>query len=469
MARMLFLRDINVDVQLRCLACGHGGALPRSMLERRFGPNYPVLSIAPHYRCSRCDSRDTESRPAPLERFSVDQAPEEEAQPSVDASLAALQGLLASVRGEDVRREDAQQEDVGRRAPPPPSWRDVNEEEDDPLPVFQPFTRRETPSLDRADAEEEPSWDELPRAPAAGPGRSRRALEDLVADGPADADAAPLWEPVSLADMAARLDGGASGGLAPSEPEDQPEEAGEDPPLDETLAAMRRFFAETDLDEDGADEGTTAPRTSQLDQPADVAFEDDAEDGEADELEPPVFSHRALVRSDFDDDPDDFADDTAVGNDDGLDSFEEDEPTDEEILAFAIRDPEKPVQPAQREDRAAKPAAAKPVAVKPALAKPVVAEEDEGFDKTLAALRSMIEDAATEPNAAPVRRKARPVVAPPPEDAQEDAAKDSPRTPGTGRMSRRSLPLPGHPRDRARPRSLRAANARPRSVKSKRR
>jgi len=65
MVRMLFLRDIDVDIEIRCRICGHGGTLPLSEMRRRFGPSYPVLSIAPHFRCSRCGSRDTECAPAP--------------------------------------------------------------------------------------------------------------------------------------------------------------------------------------------------------------------------------------------------------------------------------------------------------------------------------------------------------------------------------------------------------------------
>lgn len=68
MGRMLFLRDIDVDLEIRCRACGHDGVLDLSRMRRRFGPDYPVLSIAPHFRCSRCDSRDTECAPAPAPR-----------------------------------------------------------------------------------------------------------------------------------------------------------------------------------------------------------------------------------------------------------------------------------------------------------------------------------------------------------------------------------------------------------------
>jgi len=381
---MLFLRDIDVDVHVRCLACGHGGALPRSMLERRFGPNYPVLSIAPHYRCSRCHSRDTESRPAPLERFPVNDGSEPAAEPSFDAPLAALQGLLASVRGPNVAEHKA----------PLPPWRGGGEEAgdhanlaelDDTLPAFKPFVS-DAPA---------PSWQAADPLPVHASGKSWRPLEELVADGPADEDADPLWEPVSLADMAARR-----GELTDDPPEsfqaDSFEDDTGDAPHDETLAAMRRLFAEADLgEEDGA---------------ASDAFFDEAEEEES---VPAVFSHKALVRSDFDEDPDDFGGDP-VGGDAGFsEDSGEDEPTDEEILNFAIRDPEKPAPAAPQAERTTRPSAA---------------EEEDGFDKTLAALRSMIEDAATEPIAVPPRRKERP-AADPLSDTGDARAVDPPARP----------------------------------------
>lgn len=364
---MLFLRDIDVDVHVRCLACGHGGALPRSMLERRFGPNYPVLSIAPHYRCSRCNSRDTESRPAPLERFAMNDGAEPAAEPSFDAPLAALQGLLASVRGPDTAE---------RETPPPPRRGALEKpddlvnpaELDDTLPAFKSFVSTAPVPSRQADP-----------LSAQASAKSWRPLEDLVADGPADEDADPLWEPVSLADMAARR-----GELTDDPPESF--EAGSfdddtgDAPHDETLAAMRRLFAEADLD--GEEE--TAPD----------AFFDEAEE---EEPIPEVFSHKALVRSDFDEDPDDFGDDPVDANAGFSEEPGEDEPTEEEILNFAIRDPEKPASATPQAERSTKPS---------------MAEEEDGFDKTLAALRSMIEDAAIEPVAVPARRKERPATDP---------------------------------------------------------
>ncbi|MBK3802791.1 hypothetical protein GAY33_26910, partial [Azospirillum brasilense] len=113
MARMLYLRDIEVDVHVRCRACGHEGVLPRADMNRRFGPNYPVLSIAPHYRCSRCNSRDTESRPAPPPFATpVTATTMAEEAPSFAGPLAALQGLLDAVRARGDAMDEPDAEDA---------------------------------------------------------------------------------------------------------------------------------------------------------------------------------------------------------------------------------------------------------------------------------------------------------------------------------------------------------------------
>ena len=104
---MLFLRDIQVDIQMRCRVCGHEGVLARPDLERRFGPNYPVLSIAPHYRCSRCNSKDVESRPAPESRAAMAPLHDEDQRSPFDAAMAALQGLVHAVRGDAPERDAA--------------------------------------------------------------------------------------------------------------------------------------------------------------------------------------------------------------------------------------------------------------------------------------------------------------------------------------------------------------------------
>jgi hypothetical protein len=51
-------------VLLDCIACGHHAELPLSSLVARFGADYGVRAIALHCRCSRCGSRNVESRPA---------------------------------------------------------------------------------------------------------------------------------------------------------------------------------------------------------------------------------------------------------------------------------------------------------------------------------------------------------------------------------------------------------------------
>lgn len=393
MARMLFLRDIDADVQLRCRACGHGGVLPRAMLERRFGPNYPVLSIAPHYRCSRCDSRDIESRPilAPPPAASFDAANEE---PSFDAPLAALNGLLASLRGE------SQTAPAQPPSPPPP-----------------------------------------PPAPPRSRPLSELPLSDLVADGPGENGTAPLWEPVSLADMAARLgairpddddvvqDREPNGGDpvdgdwdAPSPPAGparketvrdklpaaDSDQSGPDQDGDETLAAMHRLLAQAHWSEDDEPDDRPPAAARRFEQPV---AEDDI-DGREDEDGPPVFSHKVLVRKDFEEDWDDRGsepdrwrmEEDERGTADGAD--EDEEPSDEEILSFAIRDPEKPA--ARPAVEAVKPAAPVPAdepldfdqhrAERRAQRPPPPPEDEEGFDRTLAALRSMIEDAANDPD-----------------------------------------------------------------------
>lgn len=413
MARMLFLRDIDADVQLRCRACGHGGVLPRAMLERRFGPNYPVLSIAPHYRCSRCDSRDIESRPllavpaaAPADAPTADE-------PSFDAPLAALNGLLASLRGGPEKGVD-----IEPPAPPPPP---------------------------------------PPPAPTRAKPLSERPLSDLVADGPGDGEAEPLWEPVSLADMAARLGRSAPPDDWDDDPDEEPaadsrfptklpaNDTVPEPDLagawesdddedgdDETLRAMRQLLAqaygsddEFDSEFDGNQGGDRederdggmpqahsgrAANLAERRPPHDFSAEDFSAGGPVSghDDEPPVFSHKALVRRDFEDDwADTDTDPWAADADDGdrEDGFEDgdpdgEEPSEEDILSFAIRDPEKPAT-ASRPAKPVPQPAAEPLdfdqhrAERRAL-RPPPPEDEEGFDRTLAALRSMIEDAASE-------------------------------------------------------------------------
>ncbi len=393
MARMLFLRDIDADVQLRCRDCGHGGVLPRAMLERRFGPNYPVLSIAPHYRCSRCDSRDIESRPILAEPSTAGPPAASNDEPSFDAPLAALNGLLASLRGGDGGRDRTADAEEPPAPPPPP-----------------------------------------PPAPVRGKPVSELPLSDLVADGSAEDGAAPLWEPVSLADMAARLG-------RPSPPDDWPNDWDDEPATgdartaanderpepvrdevaaagdsdgadsedsdpeddgDETLMAMRRLLAQAYGSDDDEDDPAPEPRAGRG---------PDLHGGEQDEDEPQAFSHKVLVRRDFEDDSGDAGSDPwqlESGDGGQEDELEDDgpdgeEPSEEEILSFAIRDPEKPAPAAAPRAMKPIPPPAEPLdfdqhrAERRAQRPPPPPEDEEGFDRTLAALRSMIEDAANEP------------------------------------------------------------------------
>lgn len=139
MSRMLFLRDIDVDVLMRCRACGHEGTLPRMDLERRFGPGYPVLSLAPHFRCSKCHSRDVESRPVPtpdgpaLETM-VDKAATAEVEDRFQSTLAALRGLVDAAHEPD--REPDREPDPGpyRDSPPPRRAESAIVRAEEPLP-----------------------------------------------------------------------------------------------------------------------------------------------------------------------------------------------------------------------------------------------------------------------------------------------------------------------------------------------
>ncbi|KAA0686633.1 hypothetical protein DS837_09250 [Azospirillum brasilense] len=356
---MLYLRDIEVDVHVRCRACGHEGVLPRADMNRRFGPNYPVLSIAPHYRCSRCNSRDTESRPAPPPFATpVTAMPMEEDAPSFAGPLAALQGLLDAMRtrGEPMDEPEAEDATPAIRAPAP-----------------APTAARHDPDALDLDLDLE--------------------LERLVADGGAAPEAGrrPLWEPVSLADL-----------------------AGHD---DDAVDNAERSADGTDFDDD---EDWSPRRWTLLDPDAD---QDDGEDDEADRAEaiapppaPPIRSSHPAVADDPDDasrsfdrtiaalrsildgrgdgarveeaaspsppPPPAFSITDAIdqpGEDDPGDDSDEAEPSNDDILGFAIRDPDKAPPPWQRpRERDPAPTGSEPL------------------DRTIAALRSMVQKAAAD-------------------------------------------------------------------------
>jgi hypothetical protein len=170
MNRMLYLRDLDVDVLIRCRACGHEGLLPHAEATRRFGPAYPVLSIAPHYRCSRCNARNAESSAAPEPDFPY-AAPHaaNEDDGGFAAALASLQNLVEAAHSSEPPR---------RRKPEPkpePETPPLS-----PVPEFAPQPE-DTPSFDPPAFETPPvaaAWDEAEEAAA------RAAW-----------DAAPVWEP----------------------------------------------------------------------------------------------------------------------------------------------------------------------------------------------------------------------------------------------------------------------------------
>lgn len=308
MVRMLFLRDIDTDVEIRCRDCGHGGVLGRAMLVRRFGPGYPVLSIAPHYRCSRCDSRDTECRPAqppePVETMPAAEAPDE-GMAAFDATIAALRGLVDAAHG-------SRSEPV----PAPPMAEAADEDPDDTL--VRPPSR-------------EPVWE---------PAR------DAVDEPPPP--------------------------LADEEPEPEPPAF---PP--EFAALFERAYADDPEEE--------APPRGEPDRPVFAMAWDDNEDRDE---EPEAPSHAP--------------EETPAGEPEGW----EEEPSEDEILSFAIRDRDEDIAPRNR--RA-----------------PAAAEDDSdatlSMQKTLAALRGMIESAAAEPGDVAPPPKAAPLQ-PPPKPAPATAA-----------------------------------------------
>ncbi len=347
---MLYLRDIEVDVHVRCRACGHEGVLPRAKLQQRFGPNYPVLSIAPHYRCSKCDSRDTETRPVParLSVVATAEANEPAQAPSFAGPLAALQGLLDTVRTRDEATPRAEKADA-REAATTTTPREA--------------AARHAPKPAKPEKHKPAEPDDIP-------------LEALIADGPPPPESGrrPLWEPISLADMAARQENDEPPADEDNRPAPEEPATVEEEPLDWTIAALRGMI----------DAGDT-----------------DAGDKDDEDAPPPVFSPKALVRSDFDEDEDEdeFADDAGFA-DERPDADEE--PSEEEILAFAIRDPEKAPPPWERDRGWER------------------EPDDQPLDKTIAALRNMVQEAAAEPAGAEAKAEAE-------ADAEDDEPPARPR------------------------------------------
>lgn len=344
---MLFLRDIQVDIQMRCRDCGHEGVLSRPDLQRRFGPNYPVLSIAPHYRCSRCQSREVESRPVQEAASFAAAAPEPE---DFGGALGALQGLLQAVRGGSQDRprdgdgvQDLMDDDLLDTM--------VEEPEEDDSPLGRTLAALRSvaddvdedepprPDDDRREAEVD-AFDELMAKLA--PARSYDEDEDEVA--------APAPPP------------------APPKPRNA---APADSPLDETLAALRALTFAPDAEED--------------------------EDREDDPWE-----------DDLGDDGRNAVDDAAPEDLDDL--------SDEEIVSFAIRDPdaraEPEAEPDSDEDIDDEPF---PLPIRRPPPQPG------SLDESLAALRALVEKAASDE---PEPDRARPAPAPAAEEPETEEPED---------------------------------------------
>ncbi|TWA62261.1 hypothetical protein FBZ84_11134 [Azospirillum baldaniorum] len=362
---MLYLRDIEVDVHVRCRACGHEGVLPRADMNRRFGPNYPVLSIAPHYRCSRCNSRDTESRPAPPPFATpVTAMTMEEDAPSFAGPLAALQGLLDAVRtrGDAMDEPDGEDSAPAMRAPAPPS-----------------STVRVEPAALDPDLDLELELERLAADGAAAPESGRR----------------PLWEPVSLADLAGHDDDLVDdaerndGGTDFDDDEDwsprrwtlldrdaDQDDGGDDeadrveavaPPAPPTRSSHPTVADDPDDDASRSFDRTIAALRSILDGRGDGNRAEEA--ASPSPPPPPAFSIKDAIDQPGEDDPGDDSDDNS----------DEAEPSNEDILGFAIRDPDKAPPPWERpRERDPAPTGSEPL------------------DRTIAALRSMVQKAAAD-------------------------------------------------------------------------
>ncbi|WP_029010693.1 hypothetical protein [Azospirillum halopraeferens] len=297
---MLFLRDIDGDVRLRCLSCGHEGVQTRAALLRRFGPGYPVLSLAPHFRCSRCRSRDVESRPI-VAPPPVPPVPDgDDADAGALAAIAALRSFAAAVRGDVGPETDRAAMDRGETA---------------------------GAEMIRADEEAEP------RGRASTGGWTADALLNDLLDSIAEEDAEP--EPERDADPEPEPEP-----VPAPEPEPADESGDEADPLENALAALRALGADTgpgDVDEapPAMPEEPDTPEAffrglGRFDAGAPVEDEDEV-DGDDDPLDETIAALRALAG------PADAGSDAEEVRDE---DDEEEEFSDEEILSFAIRDPE---------------------------------------------------------------------------------------------------------------------------------
>lgn len=340
MSRMLFLRDIQVDIQMRCRGCGHEGVLARRDLERRFGPNYPVLSIAPHYRCSRCGSKEVESGPAPNAGASFTAGPgADDARKGAGGAMGVLEGLLASVRGERAVHDARNVPMDVEEPPPPPAPPPADEDDFDAL-----LAKLAPPRRDTVEPEDE-------------------APEDLAPEGDAPEDRTP----------------------AVAEPDAPPAPAAEEQsPFDETLAALRAL-------------------TSDL-------YEEDEEDEPAEEIEDldeipdeEIVSF-AIRDPDLRSDPDDLPPGDADIGEDAEDEDAEDEDAEDEDAEDEDGEDEREVEPFSTFRR------------------PPPAPGS--LDESLAALRALVEKAAA--NEPEPRRDERPEEPDPDEAVPEEPAEEEP-------------------------------------------
>lgn len=373
MNRMLYLRDLDVDVLIRCRACGHEGLLPHAEATRRFGPAYPVLSIAPHYRCSRCNARDAESSAAPEPDFpyATPHAANED-DGGFAAALASLQNLVeaAHSRPEPPRRKPEPEPDASPFSPVPefapqpedapsfdaPSfetppvaaaWDEAEEAAAraawDAAPVWEPAeTRREEPPRRRR---ETPAMPDRPFVPSRERRPARNEEDEAFAPSSRTFDSPPADSPpagqsamLSLADIRALL------GEDDEEDEKPPEAAASAPPAEEDVLALwdRDMAADGDFEEK-ADTAWMSDALSQAPPPADEDDEDD-----------PLLSNtlQRLLRNAHADDEaeaDDMPSPDAAETDEettgdavaaALGGIAEEEPelSDDELLAFAIGD-----------------------------------------------------------------------------------------------------------------------------------
>ncbi|HYG89740.1 MAG TPA: hypothetical protein VD978_26185 [Azospirillum sp.] len=329
---MLFLRDIQVDIQMRCRRCGHAGLLARPDLERRFGPNYPVLSIAPHYRCSRCDSKDVESRPALKSRPPI---PAAEEQHGFDGALGAPQGLLQSIHTESptddsgvqnlmddelldtMAEEQAVEEanfDLSIAA-----LRSLADEDEEDEPAGLPLaTVYDEPVDEEPKPEEEP--DDAPaealsnqmlaalHALFAEPTPADTGDEDREEETPDDLDDVPAEEILSFAvrdpdfrrdadteppDLDAEPDPEESTPEPESEPEPEPFRRRPAPSgsFDESLAALRALVEKAAAEQPEPEPRSAAPPLAAVEEPdeaAKAAIEPSAKDEPGEDKEPPA-------------------------------------------------------------------------------------------------------------------------------------------------------------------------------------